>query len=305
MGGEITATPRLEQVIAGILADAKAFHGDLGLAVDAWRARLVTILQKCGRRMEAAAIPFVEQLHGRDLYLTTACAHSHDSAWRRFEALYQRQIHELVRCLSRNPLQAIDVGETLLVDLFLPDRTGHSRIGSYDGRSSLATWLHVIVTHRVANERVRKWNTVERPGEMPELPDSTLVRELEAGMRAHRYGSVFESALRAVCQRLSARECQMLVWRYQNHLLLEEIASRLAIHTSTACRQLDRLHLRIRKEVITILSKTYGLNDDAIDECLSDAIENCAGAVSLLGLIRAASPAARAHEKDSGALRIA
>jgi RNA polymerase sigma-70 factor (ECF subfamily) len=297
-------TPRLEEVITGLLADATGFHGDLGLTCGAWRARVSAILQRCGRRCDdAGAAQFVAQLHSRDLYLATACAARHDSAWRRFEALYQRHIDELVRCLARNPLQAADVGEALLVDLFLPDRSGHSRIGSYDGRSSLATWLHVIVTHRVANERVRKWNTVERPGEMPEVADSSLLGELEAGMRAHRYAGVFDNALRTVCERLSARECQMLVWRYQRGLLLEQIADRLAVHTSTVCRQLERLQVRIRKEVISTLSKTYGLTDEAITECVSGALENRNGSVSLLGLIGDAMPAASG--KGDGELRIA
>ena len=301
MGG---TTPRLDQAITRVLSEAMAFHGDLGLVASVWRERVVAIVQKCGRRGDDEATPFVEHLHGRDLYLATCCAASHDSAWRRFEALYQRHIDELVRCMSRNPLQASEVGEALLVDLFLPDRSGLSRIGSYDGRSSLATWLHVIVTHRVANERVRKWNTVERPGEMPEVADSSLVRELEAGMHAHRYAGVFDSALRAACEQLSARECQMLVWRYQRGLLLEQIADRLAVHTSTVCRQLERLQVRIRKEVIATLSKTYGLNDEAIAECVTGALENGAGSVSLLGLI-GAPPAAAGHDKRDGELRIA
>ena len=300
---EVT-TPRLEQVVTRSLADATEFHGDLGLTNGAWRTRVMAILHRCGRRSddEAAAL-FVEHLHSRDLYLATACAARQDAAWRRFEALYQRHIDELVRCLARNPLQAADVGEALLVDLFLPDRSGQSRIGSYDGRSSLATWLHVIVTHRVTNERVRKWNTVERPGEMPEVADSSLPAELEAGMRAHRYAGVFDGALRTVCERLSARDRQMLVWRYQGGLLLEQIAARMAVHTSTVCRQLERLHGRIRKEVIATLSKTYGLNDEAITECVSGALESRTGTVSLLGLIGDAVPAAPA--KHDGELRIA
>ena len=301
---EVT-TPRLDQVVTGLLTDATGYHGDLGLAGAAWRARVIAILQRCGRRSDDdGAAQFVRQLHSRDLYLATACAARQDSAWRRFEALYQRHIAELVRCLSRNPLQAADVGEALLVDLFLPDRSGQSRISSYDGRSSLATWLHVIVTHRVANERVRKWNTVERPGEMPEVVDSTVLGELEAGMRAQRYEGVFDGALRTVCGRLTARECQMLVWRYQRGWLLEQIAERLAVHTSTVCRQLERLQRRIRKEVIDTLSKTYGLNDEAITECLSGVLENRSGVVSLLGLIGDVMPAGPA-QRDDGELRIA
>jgi RNA polymerase sigma-70 factor (ECF subfamily) len=283
-----------------------AFHGDLGLTSGAWAARIAGILQKCGRPPgDPAAAMFVERLHGRDLYLATSCAASHDSAWRRFEALYQKHIRELVRCLARNPLQAADVGETLLVDLFLPDRSGRSRIASYDGRSSLATWLHVIVTHRVANERARKWNTVERPGDMPDVPDRSLLGELEAELRTQRYGGALDAALRDVCSRLTAHERQMLIWRYQRGFLLEQIASRLALHTSTVCRQLERLQDRIRKDVFATLSGSYGLNAEAITECLDDIIERGRISVPLLGLIGEGLPAADNDEGPARQLHIA
>jgi RNA polymerase sigma-70 factor (ECF subfamily) len=285
-------------VVARVFADAMAFHGDLGLTAGAWAERIAGIVKKCGRATsDPAAASFVERLHGRDLYLATSCAASYDSAWRRFEALYQKHIRELVRCLARNPLQADEVGESLLVDLFLPDRSGHSRIASYDGRSSLATWLHVIVTHRVANERARKWNSVERPGEMPDVPDSSLLGELEAGLRTQRYGSALDAAFREVCSRLSAHERQMLVWRYQRGLLLEQIAARLALHASTVCRQLERLHVRIRKDVVATLSNSHGLTADAITECLNDIIERRQIAVPLLGLIGEGLPAPDRDER--------
>ncbi len=280
------STSQVDGVVAAMFAEAIAFHGDLGLTPDAWAARIAGILQKCGRdSADAATAMFVERLHGRDLYLATSCAARCDSAWRRFAGLYQKHITELVRCLARNPLQAADVGDTLLVDLFLPDRSGQSRIASYDGRSSLATWLHVIVTHRVANERARKWNTVERPGDMPEVPDSSPLGELEAQLRSERYHGVLNAALREVCSRLSGHERQMLVWRYQRGLLLEQIASRLALHTSTVCRQLERLQHRIRKDVSATLSRSYGLNADAITECLDDLVERRRLTVPLLRLI--------------------
>jgi RNA polymerase sigma-70 factor (ECF subfamily) len=276
----------LDRAIAAAFADATSFHGDLGLTFGLWHLRVRSILEKSGRHPdgEAAAI-FVDRLHARDLYLATSCAASYDSAWRRFEQLYQRHIRDLVRYQARNPLQATDVGEAVLVDLFLPDRSGQSRIGSYDGRSSLATWLHVIVTHRVANERVRKWNTVERPGDMPDVPDRSLISALEESLGVQRYAHALDSALRMVCARLSDRERQILVWRYERGWLLEQIAARLDVHTSTACRQLERLHARIRKDVIATLSETYGMPPDAVAECLDGVAAGRALSVPLLGII--------------------
>ena len=280
------STNQLDDVIRAAHNDATTCHGDLGLSASCWRSKVLTILRRCHKDSdtEVAAL-FATHLHSRDLYLATCCAERLDVAWRRFETLYQKYIEDLVRCQARHALQALDLGEGLMVDLFLPDRSGQSRIASYDGRSSLATWLHVIVTHRVANERVRKWNTVERPGAMPEVPDSPSLGDFEADWRARRYGEVVEQSLRKACEGLSARESRMLLWRYQGGLLLEEIARLLSIHPSTVCRQLDRLHDRLRREVITTLTRTYGLPETVVDECLRDVVESRTESVSLLGLI--------------------
>lgn len=283
----MTITSRqLDDVIVTSYLDATAFHGDLGLPAGTWKQHVIAILKKCQRNPEdAAAAAFAQRLHTRDLYLATCCAERLDCAWERFETLYQKYIRELVRCLARNGLQALDVGDGLLVDLFLPDRSGQSRIASYDGRSSLATWLHVIVTHRLANERVRKWNTVERPGDMPEVADTSSERELDVALRAARYGPAIDESLRKASQGLSERERQLLIWRYQGGLLLEDIARLLSVHPSTVFRQIGRLQERLRNDVIATLAGTYGFVESVIDECLCDILEDRLGSVSLLRLI--------------------
>jgi RNA polymerase sigma-70 factor len=273
------------------LKDAAAFHGDLGLAPATWKTRVIAVLQKCDKSPDdPSAGIFAKRLHTCDLYLATCCAERLETAWGRLYSLYQTYIVELVRCLARNALQATDVGESLLVDLFLPDRSGQSRIASYDGRSSLATWLHVIVTHRMVNERVRKWSTVERPGEMPDVADTSALRELEADIRAKRYGAAIDESLRMACERLSPKDCQMLVWRYQRGLLLEEIARLLSVHPSTVCRHLERLHEQLRKDVIAVLGRRFGFTESIIDECVHDLLENRFGSVSLLRMVRETLP---------------
>ena len=281
-----TITRQLEDIVAASYQGAIAFHGDLGLSIGAWKLRVLRILRKCNQHPEdSSAAVFTERLHTRDLYLATCCAERVDAAWQRFEALYHKYVRELVRALCPRTLQALDVGEGMLVDLFLPDRSGESRIASYDGRSSLATWLHVIVAHRVANERVRKWNNLERPGEIPDIADNTAIGELEAGMRAARYGQAIEESLRKACEALSPREREMLLWRYQRGLLLEEMAHLLSVHPSTVFRQLVRLQERLRKHVVTTLASKYGFAEDAIAECLNEMLERGPSSVSLLRLI--------------------
>jgi RNA polymerase sigma-70 factor len=276
----------VDEVMSGLLKDAMAYHGDLGLSPAAWQMRVAAIVTKCGKEMDdARAAMFASRLHTRDLYLATCCAEGLDSAWRRFDTLYHKYVQELARCLTRNALQAEDIGEGLLVDLFLPDTTGHSRIASYDGRSSLATWLHVIVMHRIANERVRKWNTLERPGDVPEIADRSALGNLDAAIRAARYGPAIEASLRKAIAALTARERQMLLWRYQRGLLLEDIGRMLSVHPSTVFRQLERAQERLREHVALNLARTYGFAEAAISECFVEALENGSARVSLLRMI--------------------
>ena len=200
-----------------------------------------------------------------------------DPAWRRFEALYQKYIRELVRCLARNPLQAADVGEALLVDLFLPDRSGQSRIAlvrraqlagdvaARDRHAPRRERACAQVEHRRASRRHAGRGRCE-PG--PIHRGEHRARALRRPPSRRRYATC--------CRRLTPRERQMLVWRYQRGLLLEQIAARLSVHTSTVCRQLERLHDRIRSEVIATLSGSYGMNAEAISECLRDLLDNLA-----------------------------
>jgi hypothetical protein len=87
------------------------------------------------------------------------------------------------------------------------------------------------------------------------------------------------------CDALSPRERQMLIWRYQRGLLLEDIGAMLSVHPSTVFRQLGRLQERLRKHVVGTLTSTYGFAEGAIAECVDEALENGPTNVSLLRLI--------------------
>src|SRR5262245_12756619 len=118
----IPTSTALNAVIGAAFADAIAYHSDLGLSDAAWTQRIVAILGNCKKSpADPASAGFAERLHSRDLYLATCCAAGLDSGWRRFESLYQRYVEELVRYLACSTLQALEVGEGLLFDLFLPD----------------------------------------------------------------------------------------------------------------------------------------------------------------------------------------
>src|SRR5712671_4063645 len=127
-------------------------HGDLNLGIDDFGERLFYVMRRCPRTGDdtgdelSARAQLLKQLHTTDLYLSTACALRRDKAWFRFDTIYRKYMNDLVTFICSTHSIASEIRDTTSVHLFLPDRTGQCRIASYDGRSSLATWLRVIIT---------------------------------------------------------------------------------------------------------------------------------------------------------------
>jgi len=248
-----------------------------------------------------AQLDFVKGLHGDDLYLATACAqhspgmtngHSQScsedasAAWITLERTYKGFICDLVRFFYSTSFAAQDLADSVFADLFLPDRSGASRIASYDGRSSLSTWLRVVVCNRAINAR-RCSASVKSTDIQVEIPDEPALQNIELTFRAQRYGSALWDSLKSACRALTPRERLILLWRYEDGLQLGHIARLLGIHQSNVTRQLERMQGKLRDEVVAILSQKHGLSRSAIQECIQDVVENPRHKVSILDFIKA------------------
>jgi RNA polymerase sigma-70 factor len=268
--------------------EAGRCHGALGLTLPLFRDKLLVTSEKC---MPPSAswgdrIDFLSRQHTSDLYLAAACAATSEVAWQRFATLYRKYLNDLLRYLCSLRNIAVDLADSIIIDLFLPDRSGRSRISSYDGRSSLATWLRVILSNRVVNEGNRKCNSACRTDLSAEVIDVNALQQLDAALKIDRYGELIDQSLRSACDFLSPKERLMLLWRFEEGLQLSEIAEFLGVHQSTVTRGLERIAQRLHQQVVAILSKTYLLNDAAIEECLSVLMESSPHSVSLLTLLR-------------------
>jgi RNA polymerase sigma-70 factor (ECF subfamily) len=190
-----------------------------------------------------------------------------------------------VRFCYRHGTDNEEVADSVLVSLFLPDRSGNQRIASYDGRSSLATWLRVIVINRAINDRNER--KVVNDENVKDIPDNRAIVNIELAVRAGRYATALADSLAQAFQMLTARERLMLLWRYEDNLQLGEIAKLLGIHQSNVTRQLLRLQARLRETVIQALASQHHLGSSAIQECLSDITENPHLSISLANLMKA------------------
>lgn len=294
----------LEPIISAAYSDGRVRFGELGLGLPTYTQRIYAIVQKhLGTSpLDKTALDFAKTLHGPDLYLATACAqHSvgmnHSAgdptadtsiAWKTLEKTYKGFICDLVRFFYSTSFAAQDLADSILAELFLPDRSGSSRIASYDGRSSLSTWLRVVVCNRAINAR-RCSSAVKSTEIQSEIPDEPAFQNIELTLRAKRYSEVLGDALEVACRRLTPRERLILLWRYEDGLQLGQIARLLGIHQSNVTRQLERMQGKLRDEVMSILAEKHGLSRPAIKECIQDIVENPRHGISVLDFIKTRS----------------
>jgi len=254
--------------------EARAMHGEFGLQFPAFRDRVINIAQAQGASDGEAAQGWSVAKHAADLYLSMACANGEEPAWRRFDHCYRRFIFNVAAFAFQSGNFADDLTSQTMLHLFLPDVGGQRRIGYYDGRSSLATWLRIIVIRRAKDEASLKFNSLESLDEFTPLLKSDGMSKIEAESRASRYEAIVEEALHWACSGLSNEDRRLLLMRYDQGLQVCEIADIFSVHVSTISRKISRVQDQIRKEVARAFALHFHLDSWAIEECTRDAVEN-------------------------------
>jgi RNA polymerase sigma-70 factor, ECF subfamily len=292
---------QLTELISSSYLEGVKVHGDVGVTFERFRERLERIVLRhadsVGPEVRGS---FIGSLHMTDLLLACACGDGSEIGWQRFFILYRKYLSDIGRALIGGCAETEEIGETIWIDLFLPDKSGASRIASYDGRSSLATWLRVVVTNRIINERQRKDYRAANLEGIAEPADPSALQCLEDKLGRDRYQAMILDTFKRSFSTLSARERLILLLRYDQDVPLGDIAQLLGVHQSTITRQIDRAVERLRQDVVSQLSEHYSLGAPAIEECMDVARKTFSNAVSILGLIEEATcvePAKRLYSK--------
>lgn len=220
--------------------------------------------------------------HSTDLYLTLGCARRSARAWRLFSNEFYDYIARLAVAATKSSDDGAELTECVVVSLYMPDRRGQCRIGLYDGRCTLATWLRVIVSRRAITEHRRKRLRSASLEILNEHPDESAHVKIDSELRASRYGNVVQRALHKACEQLKPRERTLLLLRFGAAVKQQDIASRLSVHPSNVSREIKRICARLRTDVIRVLDSEYHLTGSAIEECLTDIVENPAYSVLTL-----------------------
>lgn len=275
---------------------ARTYYGDIDVSLNVFIDYVWGIVCKHmdGCLDEPTVATFTKKLYLRDLYLACGCVHKNEKAWATFDVRYRKFVTDLVRFCYRHGSDNEEIADSVVVSLYLNDRSGRQRIASYDGRSSLATWLRVIVINRAINDRNEKKPAADDG--VADIPDGRALANLESSLRAHRYGNILRESLAQALSEISEKERLMLLWRYEQNLQLGEIARLMGIHQANVTRQMLRLQTKLRESVIQRLAIQHRMSAPAIEECLADVVDNPQISIPLMALIKAVpKPATSAH----------
>ena len=281
-----------ERIVAAAFHAAEQFHTPLDLAYDVFAARVheLALKYQCASEPEALA-SFLKGIHTNDLYLALACAHGSARAWFCFVSRYTCLIYSQALYVSRKKEDATETASAVIENILTPGAGGQHRLRSFEGRSSLATWLRVLVRNVLETARRARINAVEF-GPKVDIVDESGVAKVESWVLSGRYYGAATAALREACDALPQRFRRVLLLRYEEGLALADIARLLHVHESTVIRQIQEAQSILRLSTRRALQKN-GLSSQAISECIHDLV--CNPRYSLLATLTSVS------RKDSAA----
>lgn len=283
------------QVVRAVLERCRQRYPTVALSFESYCARLEEILAAGHRghgEDKRGATPIcpdcselLRQMHHEDLFLATACAGGDRIAWEYFTDEYLA----LLRRFAQHACRSCDASEDLAQDLIAKllgeslnaaikerrsvqgagacglneNMTSPNRLGSYNGRGSLAGWLRAAVSHAAIDgfrraARQVSLEEMEEEGRLPQpgnpQPEDPPDERLDA-----RWGPVLAQALKEELAGLCARDRLLLNLYYIESIPLKAIGLQFGVHEATASRWLERLRRGVRKRVEHKLRKTHGL----------------------------------------------
>jgi RNA polymerase sigma-70 factor, ECF subfamily len=190
----------------------------------------------------------VDTQHAGALYLSVACA----SGDRRAIALLdERYIAPLVSALPAfaHPPVADDVVQLVRLRFLIGEHGRPPKIGDFDGRASLATWLRVAAV-RIAISLHRKHHRETASDDIDAVAEAP---DPELALLQQQYGTAFRAAFRSAFVSLSPRERNLIRHHIIDRIGIDGIAALYGVHRATAARRLSQartiLIKRLRREL--------------------------------------------------------
>src|ERR1700691_1165355 len=223
----------------------------------------------------ADALTFLDSIHAADLALAIGCRDGDADAWRHLVATYRAPVDAFARAVLGNSSRASEIADSLWADLYgLRGSNGDRRspLDHYGGRSSLMSWMRVVVTRLEADQ----WRATHRMEPLDEKRDSSgaiangAVTDSPDPDRGRLIGAL-ERSLGQALNALEPDDRLRLSYYYVQNLTLAQTAAPIGEHESSASRNLARARTAIRECVTRTLRREYRFSDDQIRQCFEYA----------------------------------
>jgi len=219
------------------------------------------------------AVQFLESIHAADLALAIGCRDGDADAWRHLVATYRAPIDAFARAVLGNSSRASEIADSLWADLYglrSSDGDRRSPLEHYGGRSSLMSWMRVVVTRLEADQ----WRATHRMEPLDEGRDGngTVADGTDSPDpdRAILIGAL-ERSLGQALKALAPDDRLRLSYYYVQNLTLAQTAALIGEHESSVSRNLARARTAIRECVTRTLRREYRFSDDQIRQCFEYA----------------------------------
>jgi RNA polymerase sigma-70 factor (ECF subfamily) len=211
------------------------------------------VMDRNGRlHMGAGGIPLeaAGETIGRaaDLVLVDQCRRGEPRAFARLVALHEGMVFNLATRLLGDREEARDVAQNVFLHVY-------RKLGQFQGRSTLRTWIYRITVNQCHNRR-RWWKARRKEREQP-LEDVAVGPDARQLADARPQSNPFDEVRRrerarrvqAALLRLSFSHRAVLVLREIEGLSCEAIAETLGVATGTVKSRLSRAREALRRQL--------------------------------------------------------
>jgi RNA polymerase sigma-70 factor len=217
---------------------------------------------------------FLDSIHAADLALAIGCRDGDADAWRHLVATYRAPVEAFARAVLGNSSRACEIADSLWADLYGLKADGGARrspLDHYGGRSSLMSWLRVVVARLEADQwrATRRMETLddEHDGNSRAIADGTDSPDPDRA----RLIAALDRSLSEALNALSPDDRLRLSYYYVQNLTLAQTASLIGEHESSTSRNLARVRIAIRDRVTRTLRREYHFSEDQIGQCFEYA----------------------------------
>jgi RNA polymerase sigma-70 factor len=228
--------------------------------------------QACASR--DAVVHFLDSLHICDLALAVGCLQGDADAWDHLVSTYRKPIDAFAHAVLGNSSRASEIADSLWADLYgMRANRGNRRspLEHYGGRSSLLSWLRVVVARLEAD----RWRAARRMEPLDEERDGNSSIHADAPNSPDpdraKLITALQYSLREALHALSPTDQLRLSYYYVQNLTLAKTAALTGEHESSTSRNLARARTAIRDRVTRTLRREYRFSDDQIVQCFEYA----------------------------------